>query len=71
MTEPSRTGVENELFDLVSVLYHSLQGGQTYDKYIEDAGSNQELVQFFQQVKSQDQQRAQQALGLLRRYVQG
>ena len=65
MTEPSRTGVPNEVYDLVSVLYHALEGGQTYEKYIQDAGSNQELAQFFRQCQQEDQQRAQRAQQLL------
>ena len=65
MSEPSQTGIPNEVYDLVSILYHALQGGQTYAKYIQDAGSNQNLAQFFQEVQQQDQQRAQRALQLL------
>jgi len=59
------TGASNQQYDLVSVLYHALEGAQTYDKYIQDAQGDQELVQFFQQAQQQDSQRAQQALQLL------
>lgn len=70
MTEESRTRVANEVYDLASVLYHALQGAQTYDKYAQDAGSNQELAEFFRNAKQQDEQRAQQALQLLDQYIQ-
>ncbi len=51
----------------MSVLYHALEGGATYDKYIEDAENegDQELVDFFRQVQQEDAQRAQQAKSLL------
>lgn len=63
----SSTGMSDQLYDLVSVLYHSLESGATNQKYIQDAqktGDN-DLVQFFQSIQQQDQQRAQQAKQLL------
>lgn len=69
MTEEARTSIPNEVYDVVSVLYHALQGAQTYDKYVQDAGSNEELAQFFRTAKQQDEQRAQEALQLLDRYI--
>ncbi len=59
------TSVSNPHYNLVSVLYHALEGAQTYGQYIQDAQGDQELVQFFQQAQQQDNQRAQQALQLL------
>ena len=70
MTEESRTGIPNEVYDLASILYHALRGAQTYDKYIQDAGSDQDLAQFFQSAKQQDEERAREALRLLDRYIQ-
>ena len=63
----SATGISNATYDLVSVLYHVLEGGATYDKYIQDAEQegDQELAQFFRQVQQEDAQRAQQAKSLL------
>ncbi len=52
MTEQSRTAIPNEVYDLASILYHALQGAQTYDKYIEDAGGNEQLAEFFRTAKS-------------------
>ena len=38
MTDGERvTGTPDEQYDLVSVLYHALQGGETSEQYIEDA----------------------------------
>jgi hypothetical protein len=54
-------------YDLVSVLYHALQGGETYQQYISDAeetGDN-ELVDFFRDVQEKEKQIAEQAKRLL------
>ena len=63
----SATGISNATYDLVSVLYHALEGGATYAKYIQDAEQegDQELAQFFRQVQQDEAQRAQQAKSLL------
>ena len=63
----SATGISNARYNLVSVLYHALEGGATYDKYIQDAENegDQELADFFRQVQQEDAQRAQQAKSLL------
>lgn len=61
------TGAPNVVYDLVSVLYHTLKSGSTIPQYIQDAqqSGNNDLVQFFQQVQQQDKQRAQQAQQIL------
>jgi hypothetical protein len=62
-TEPQQTSMDNQYFDVASVLYHTLRGSQSIASYIEDArqGGNQELVQFFQQTKEQQDRCAEQA----------
>jgi hypothetical protein len=62
------TGTPDLVYNLVSVLYHALQGAETDDKYIRDAeqSGNQDLVQFFRDVKDRNKQigdRAKQLLG--------
>ena len=61
------TGTADEHYNLVSVLYHALQGGETYDQYARDAeqAGDQELAQFFRDVQREDRDRAQQAERLL------
>lgn len=63
----SQTSMNNQAYNLISVLYHTLQGAETYSTYINDAqrSGDSELAQFFQQVQQQDNQRAQQAQQLL------
>lgn len=43
------TGTRDETYDLVSVLYHALQGAQTAMQYVQDAEreGDPELVRFF------------------------
>jgi hypothetical protein len=61
------TPTEDHVYGLVSVLYHALQGAQTYEKYIEDAqrASDDELVSFFEQCRTEEQARAARAKQLL------
>ena len=59
MSSSGGSPVPNQTYDLVSVLYHVLESAQTYGKYIQDAQQtgDQELIQCFKDVQSQDQQR--------------
>ena len=61
------TGTPNTIYDLSSVLFHALQGGASYDTYIEDAEreGDQELADFFIQVRDEDGMRADEAQRLL------
>lgn len=54
-------------YNLVSVIYHALQGAETYEMYIKDAeeSGDQELAEFFRDVKQQNADRADRAKGLL------
>lgn len=71
MSEQSRTAIPNEVYNLVSVLYHALEGAQTYDKYAQDAGGNQQLADFFRTAKSQDGQLQRLLRSLLGQLSQG
>lgn len=64
---PISSPVQNLQFDLVSTLYHALEGNATIQQYIQDANQmgNNDAVQFFQTVAQQDQERAQKARDLL------
>lgn len=58
-----KTGTKDEHYNLVSVLYHALEGGELYDKYISDAeaAGDDELVQFFRDVQKEETNRGQRA----------
>jgi hypothetical protein len=61
------TGTPNTIYDLSSVLFHALEGGASYDTYIEDAEreGDQELAEFFRRVRDEDSMRADEAQRLL------
>jgi hypothetical protein len=61
------TGTPNTIYDLSSVLFHALEGGASYDTYIEDAEreGDGELADFFRQVRDEDSMRADEAQRLL------
>lgn len=71
--DEAKTGTRDVTYNLVSVLYHALQGAETYQMYIrdaEEAGDN-ELAQFFREVKQQEQQRADRTKFLLQQRLGG
>lgn len=61
------TGARNTTYNLTSILYHALQGAETYDKYIQDAEqqNDQDLASFFRDVQREERDRAQRAEQLL------
>ena len=61
----NNTGTSNPTYNLVSVLYHALQGAENYEKYASDAGSDQDLANFFKEIQQQEKQRADRAKQLL------
>ena len=65
------TGTRDTTYNLVSTIYHSLQGSETLAMYIADAEQqgDQELVQFFRDVKEENSRRADRAKQLLARYL--
>ena len=54
-------------YNIVSVLYHALQGAQTYQQYSDDArqAGDAELQQFFDACRREEHARAVQAKSLL------
>ncbi|WP_207796613.1 hypothetical protein [Sphingomonas oleivorans] len=61
----SETGIRNETYDIVSVLYHALQGAETCQTYCRDASEDQELRRFFEEARDQQQQLAERAKQML------
>ena len=60
-------GIPDEIYDIVSVLYHALQGAETYEQYIRDAEQrgDQELAQYFREVREEEIRRAHRGKELL------
>ena len=63
----TQTGTRDETYNLVSILYHALQGADTYQQYISDAEQRgeQDLVQFFREVQEEEKRRSERAKQLL------
>jgi len=61
------TGTRDITYDLVSIIYHSLQGAETTAMFIADAEQegNQEISQFFNETKQEYERRAERAKQLL------
>lgn len=51
MTDQQATGTSDPTYNIVSVLYHALQGAETIQKYLDDANTEDELRAYFQQVQ--------------------
>jgi hypothetical protein len=69
----TETGERDENYNLISVLYHALQGAETtlqYQKDAEEAGDKQ-LAQFFEEARSGYAEFAQQAKQLLATRLEG
>lgn len=62
------TGFDDVTFDLISVQYHALKAGHDYGQYVRDAknAGKEEIASFFEQVRSQDSERAQRCHEFLR-----
>lgn len=67
-----KTGTSDVAYDLISILYHTLQGAQTAETYLKDAEArgDQELAGFLREVQQQDRQRAERAKQLLTRRME-
>jgi hypothetical protein len=53
-TGKESTGTRDTVYDLVSIIYHALQGAETYGMYITDAEQveDTELAKFFQESRT-------------------
>lgn len=69
MAEQGRTGTDDVSYNLVSVLYHTLQEAETLEKYIKDAeaSGDQDVISFFREIKESNRTRSERAKQLLQR----
>lgn len=67
--EPATDAAETEdqVYGLVSVLYHALQGAQACEQYIDDAerAGDDELVKFFEECRDRQNQLARRSKQML------
>ncbi len=64
-------GTEDVTYDAVSILYHCLQGAETYEKYAEDAAKvgDEEFEKFFRDMQQEGISCAERVKGLLKRQL--
>jgi hypothetical protein len=67
------TGERDEHYDLISVLYHSLQGAATCAQYANDArnADDDDLMAFFEESRAEYADRSQRAKELLASRLEG
>lgn len=65
------SGTRDSTYDVVSVLYHALKGADTCQTYLDDASSDPQLRQFFQQAQQIQRQLADQAKQCLQSTMSG
>ncbi len=51
MSDQQATGTSDPTYNVISVVYHALQGAETIQKYLDDEGTDDELRNYFQQVQ--------------------
>ena len=51
MSDQQATGTSDPTYNVVSVVYHALHGAETIQKYLDDAGTDDDLKTYFQQVQ--------------------
>jgi hypothetical protein len=65
--DEEETGTPDRDYNLISILYHALQGAETYAEYCEDAeeDGDRELMEFFTECQEAERERADRAKQLL------
>jgi len=51
MSDQQATGTTDPTYNVISIVYHALQGAETIQQYLDDPGTDDELRTFFQQVQ--------------------
>jgi len=51
MSDQAATGTTDPTYNVISVVYHALQGAETIQQYLDDPGTDEDLRTFFQQVQ--------------------
>jgi hypothetical protein len=51
MSDQQATGTSDPTYNVISVVYHALQGAETIQKYLDDPDTDEDLRTYFQQVQ--------------------
>jgi rubrerythrin len=62
------TGTSDNVYNLVSIYYHALQGSENYARYADDAerSGDSELAGFFREMQETDAKLGERIAGMLR-----
>jgi hypothetical protein len=66
--QAQQTGTRNETYDIISVVYHALQGAENCSRYLQDAQEGQ-LRSFFEQALQAQRQLADQGKQILQQQL--
>ncbi len=66
------TGVSDPTYNLISILYHALQGAELYEQYAQDGdrAGDREVAQFCREMQQEERRRADYAKRLLAQRLQ-
>ena len=66
------TGVSDPTYNLISILYHALQGAELYEQYAQDGERNgdRDVAQFCREMQQEERRRADHAKRLLAQRLQ-
>ena len=66
MERESKTGTSDAVYNLVSVVYHALQGAETLEQYIDTASDDEALSSLFRECQDDYRRIAEKGKALLR-----
>jgi hypothetical protein len=61
--------LDNLTFDLITILHEKSKGLEAYDKYLRDAGSDQQLRQVLERIRDEDTRQIQELQQHLQRFI--
>jgi hypothetical protein len=64
------TGIQDATYNVISVVYHALQGAETIQKYLKDVQNDPQCEQFFREAQEQNKRLAQRGRELLAQVLQ-
>jgi hypothetical protein len=67
----ANTGTRDETYNIISVVYHALQGAETCQKYLKDASGDDETRSFIEEAQKMQVQLADRGKQLLSSRLQG
>lgn len=70
-TQTADSPIDNLTYDVITVIHEKAKGLEAYEKYMRDAGSNQEVSQLFQQIRQKDEESVQHLRDCLQRLLGG